>query len=75
MMNRKKLRDRIEKISDYSLIPWRNSVATILKDLIDVEDKEHDSLLNRIKGIEDALKTIETRLLEIERSLQPLSER
>lgn len=42
---------------------------------MEIEDKEHGSLLNKNKKIEDAFKNIEKRLSEIEKALQPLSER
>lgn len=74
-MKKKDLKGRIDGIAEYSLIPWRKSIATILKDFFDISEKEYTSLQDKISDIEAKIQQIEKRRSDIENSLRHLSER
>jgi len=55
-----------------ALMPWRNEVKEILKSLLEIEEKEYDTLNKKIDGIKTELDNIEKRLSENEKLRESL---
>lgn len=79
MSARKNLKDRIAEISDslglISPVSWRKEISKIVKEFIEIEEKDYKSLLERLTKLERASEEIDHCLRRIEDRIREEDER